>query len=337
LGHRWAEQGFYVSILAADEGADGLLMRVGQSLGLDRDALENGEGDTGEELAAHLEALPAFMLVDAGEEQATVEDAACELQARAAGRPAVLLIDSIQTVRASGTGDAADPRARVDAVMATLKGVARGGVLVVATCELNRGAYRSRRPEDRVEDLAAFKESGGVEYGAHLAIVLRSVQGQIGAVDVSMAKNRWGQRLPVRLALDFDRATFREVAIPAEEARELELDPGAALELDMEAVRKVLRGNPGIAGKDKLCSMLRGISKTRARAAVRSLEQSGEIENQGTLKRPVLHLRPVPEKSPHSPDPPESPGGLANLQPAAPAPPFRGAGSGAGLADGVSQ
>lgn len=217
LARRFAKQGVPVAIVAADEDADGLLVRWGQAEGIAREDLENGTDAAREQLATSLGELPHFLLVDAEEDSSTVEDVSERLKEIAGGKPAVLVVDSLQTLRTRTSADADNPRARIDGVVAVLKRAAKeGGHLVLATCELARGAYRSQNAADRIEDLAAFKESGGIEYGATTLLVLRSVKGEEDLVDVTMPKNRMGQKLPFRLKLNFRLAEFTEVPMPDE-------------------------------------------------------------------------------------------------------------------------
>jgi len=210
--------GVHVTVLAADEDADGLLIRIGQAEGLDREELEAGDPEARQALADVLKNYPNFVLIDADEDGATVEEASEELKNRRGGGPSLLMVDSIQTARVVGIEAADVPRARIDMVMTALKRAAkRDNHLVLAPCELARGAYRSQNAADRIDDLAAFKESGGIEYGASMALVLRTVPEQDGVVDVSMPKNRLGRKLPFRLSLNHETATFREVDRPAPE------------------------------------------------------------------------------------------------------------------------
>lgn len=214
LGVDYAVKGTHVAILACDEDADGLLVRIGQHFRLDRDAIEDGRAhDDLTKLAKS--SLGKLLLIDADEDHASVEEASQELARRANGAPSVLIVDSLQTAQAAGTEEADGPRARVDAVMTALKRAAKiDQHLVIATCELSRGSYRSKKVSEQIDDLAAFKESGGIEYGASLALVLRSVRGGGDLVDVAMPKNRLGQRLAWRMEFDRGRASFAEVATP---------------------------------------------------------------------------------------------------------------------------
>jgi replicative DNA helicase len=219
LAWRWALQGIHVAVLAADEDADGLLIRVGQACGFTREDLEAGNPSARAFFAQQLAKHDNFVLVDTDETGATLEEVSADLKRRAAGRPSVLIADSIQTARTAGSLEADGPRARIDAVVAALKRAAKvDGHLIIATCELARGAYRSQNAADRIDDLASFKESGGIEYGVTTAFVLRSVPTEEGIanglVDVSMPKNRQGTKKAFRMKLDFARATFSEVELP---------------------------------------------------------------------------------------------------------------------------
>ncbi len=119
---------------------------------------------------------------------------------------------------------------------------------MIATCELNRGAYRSSDPSQRVDDLASFKESGGIEYGLDVALVLRTVAGDADLVDVSMPKNRLGEKRAFRMRLDRFSATFREVCIPLEPSAEdaANAKQRGALEKAQERVLETVRKNPGL-------------------------------------------------------------------------------------------
>jgi len=245
------EAGDSVTLLAADEGPDGLLIRLGQLLGFDREALEQGDPAVREAFAGALEAYGERLeLLDVADGW-TLEEATDRLVLLAGSTPAFLGVDSIQTARAFGTDAAEGPRARADAVVHALKGAARRGVFVLATSELARGAYRSNDPSQRTTSLASFKESGSVEYGVDFALVLRSVTGEADLVDVEVAKNRLGSKPEFRLRLDRARALFTEEDKPAKVDREAQrsariIRERAALR---EAVLATIRHNPSLTSK----------------------------------------------------------------------------------------
>lgn len=321
-GVTWARAGFHVAILAADEEADGLLIRLGQALGLHRDDLEHSDPTIRlpalERAAELLDEIPTLHLVDADEDEATVESVDAQLAALAGESISILIVDSIQTVRAAGSTDADSPRLRVDAVLAALKAASRHH-LVIFTSEINRGAYREVPGQQRPNDLAAGKESGGIEYGAHLVLLLRSVADEHDLVDVGMPKNRLGQKLPWRMRINFSRASFAEVDLPQSpsgsgECADLEF------ERDVEEARDALRKHPGINGNEAWIAKFKGgkreVGTSRARGAVRFLYGNDEVENRGTRKQPRLYLRSLSEdESPESPESPEeSPGETGEVE-----------------------
>jgi KaiC/GvpD/RAD55 family RecA-like ATPase len=317
LADRFYEGGHPVAILAADEYADGLLIRLGQRRGLVRDALEAGHADARAQLAAALDPL-RLLLVDQDEENATLEDVADRLArlSTASALPGVLVVDSIQTVRVNGGDDPSSPRERIDRSLAAVKRIARvHGFLVIVTSEMARGFYRGGG-QPATDPLAAFKESGGIEYGATLALALAPAKDDPRFVDVVIAKNRLGQRRPFRLAIDFARSDMREVTARPQADPVGKEDLETRCELDVEAARAVLVANPGIKGNDALAKATctrRSMGKARAIAARKVLEARGEIENRGTKKRPRLHWNDP--KSSESSESSESPDGSGDSHP----------------------
>jgi RecA/RadA recombinase len=299
LAVNYCARGAYVAILAADEAATGLLMRIGQGFGFDRDALEKGDPTTCQFLAAQVASdLPNLLLADATDGH-TVEAVSAELhqRAKAEGKPAVLVVDSVQTVPAIGTAEAENPRARVDAAVAALKRAAGAGALVLASCELNRGSYGKSDPSQRTPDLAAFKESGAVEYGATAALVLRSVADSHDLVDATFAKNRIGTRMEFRLQLDRLHATFNEVALPAlpdaEEQREA--NARATFERVRELALATVRGNAKLTTKSAIVRAMGPGRKQTKLDAVESLLGEGAIALVGGSFRVVPPGSRAPE------------------------------------------
>ncbi|MBX3205498.1 MAG: AAA family ATPase [Labilithrix sp.] len=257
LGWRWAKAGIPVAMLAVDEGPDGVLMRIAQLEGLEPAAIEERREDVLEELATRLDAAP-LVIVDGDDAGGTVEGAAALLTDFPADLPRVLIIDSIQTVRATGTDGADSPRERIDAVVRAAKAARDGhALLVIATCELSRGAYRSRSAAEAINDLAAFKESGGIEYAAQTALVLRSVADAPNLVDVTVPKNRAYKRDPFRLRLDHRTTAFEEVEMAAEPLE------GAKAEHKLGQVRRAIVDAVGSA------------ELRSARAIVRAVRDAG--------------------------------------------------------------
>lgn len=280
----YAYAGHHVAILAADEDADGLLIRWGQLEGLNRDNLEEGNIHARENLAMRLDTLdPPLALLDQEEHEDLTLDEVGDMLGeltKVTGRPGVLLADSLQTVVARGTSKARDPRERADLVMRAAKRAAKlHNLLVVLTSEMARGFYRSKRNEDRTDPLAAFKESGGIEYGASLALALVSVSAESDQVDVHVAKNRMGSKPSFRIELDRARARFSTIDMPSEEQ--------VAASREQAARRKVI-GLVRLAGpqatKTSVAKQLGG-RKADALALINDMIDTGALVLDGAFVR----------------------------------------------------
>lgn len=274
----YARAGHPVVVLAIDEAAGGILIRIGQLLGLTRSALERGDRDVRDELAARLDDL-AIVIIDQDEDVgATVESAAAHLggMSAALGKAGVLVVDSVQKARCLASDDADGLRARISAVVESLKTASKThDVLVLATSEMSRATYRHKRPSENGEALAGFKESGSLEYAATLALSLSSIDDE--HVLVEIAKNRLGPRPSFTLRLDRHRASFTEV--PSDDA----LRQRQAAKVEGIAVRLVqlLAEKPeGIVGQRALLALVGGHGAD-AHAAVRALVDSKRIVGGG--------------------------------------------------------
>jgi KaiC/GvpD/RAD55 family RecA-like ATPase len=212
LAYTWLSQGIAVGILASDEDADALLIRFGQLVGVRREALEDGDCYAREKLADWCKRVP-LLLADGDEDDATLEGVSRELRALAGTGPSVLLIDSMQTVRPEKPlPKGADIRTRVNEVVRGLKRAAKAdGHLVLATSEISKAGYRNRAQAENINALSAFKESGDIEYGVSLALVLVSCPGSSELVNATIVKNRLGpQKSEFIVKLNHDRADVVE-------------------------------------------------------------------------------------------------------------------------------
>lgn len=275
IGMHHAAAGGLVGFLAIDEDMARVVERVGQARGFDRDELGADDPTARDELASQLDGLSNVMLFD-GEDH-TVESAAAALIERAQGRTCMLMVDSIQTARSEFlAGDETD-KVRVDRTVKACKRAAARGLIVLAISELNRSAYANADPTKRVDDLASFKESGSVEYGAPVAFVMRSVKGTPDEVDITFAKNKLrGPDVPAgycfRLRLDRPRATFHAAEMPAPVDREAQTAAAAVARFDRFKSRALdlVREHRDITSKNQLVSMFEGDRNLKL-AAVREL------------------------------------------------------------------
>jgi len=146
------------------------------------------------------------------------------LQVRRATNAEALLIvvDYLQIVPT--VEDFKDPRNRVDAVVSDLRRIARElGASIMAISSLSRRSYE-------VSDISAFKESGGVEYGADLGAIMMARKDAAGkvekgtsaigdgevkrkwiGVDLAFVKNRNGERGKIQFKFFPQISNFAEI------------------------------------------------------------------------------------------------------------------------------
>jgi hypothetical protein len=218
VAHVFAERGIMVGLIAADEEASDIVTRLGQRLGFARDDLEKREPGAIATLRAKLASLPLRFF--AGE--TTLEQAADELVRLAQGRRVCLCVDSIQVVRCHDEVFAERPligAAAVEARTIALRALAwKHHLIALTTSEQARAAYRSRKPEDQIDPLAAGKGSGAIEYKSRVLITMRKVPRAEDIVDCFPTRNKHqrGPKESFFLRIDRARQTIEETAKPAE-------------------------------------------------------------------------------------------------------------------------
>ena len=283
LGWKWAKTGVPVVVLAVDEGPEGTLMRIAQMEGISANRIEERDAEVLEALAQRVSSVP-LTVVGEDDEGSTVEAAAALLAQKAEGQPAVLIVDSLQTVRCEGHDGKQSPKDRVDTVVRALKAVReKYGFMVVTTCELARGAYRSRNVAETINDLAAFKESGSIEYAAQTALVLRSVPEESQLIDVSVPKNRAYKRDFFRLRMDALTCGFAEI-----DAQKEDIGNVPALERFQKVRRNVFRAcakDTELGTPDKI-ALATGGRRSDVLKVVKALIEDGDLVLVGDGYRP---------------------------------------------------
>lgn len=271
-GRNLARQGVAVAFLAVDEEPAGIDARNLQSVGIPRDHAEAPEAEDIELAERELGSLPFEVLDDC-----TLEDAFEVLAAKYPNAARCVIADSIQRIQTRQTPYIESIRERVSDVIATAKRCARNPntrAIVILTSELARGAYRSKKSEEQIDDLAAFKESGAVEYGMHVGLVLRTAAGDPSLVRVSMPKNRTGTRGPFGLRLDFETATFTAEELPEDESDSERL---ADFDKLCDRVLGAVKANPGASSRRIRTEV--GAKRDAVYAALEKLETHGAIRN----------------------------------------------------------
>lgn len=189
-------QGVTVGILAVDEEPSDVVTRLLQRRGLSRAECEHRSPTTLARARELLDGAP-LRVYGAG---VSIEAAAVDLHRVARAQspgdprpPCVLVLDSIQTAHAEQEDpDASLNRLVTGRVAAVRAAASRYRMLVLATSEMNRAAYKSREAEKNASDMAAAKESGAIEFSARVMLVLRSVPDVPNVVECRIVKNKHG-------------------------------------------------------------------------------------------------------------------------------------------------
>ncbi|MCB9597531.1 MAG: hypothetical protein H6719_32735 [Sandaracinaceae bacterium] len=281
LLHHFGELGFAIGVLCIDEEPGDIVGRLAQRQGIDRDACESREPHTLEIIRTELCELE-LLLFDA---DFTIEAAAEALARFAAERSlgAVLGIDSIQTARCdaeAGRSDGSMTTAVEMRVTAIRSVCSTHGMLVLATSEMARDAYRSNKPGEPTSALAASKFSGAIEYAARVLISLRN-EGE-DVIQLEIPKNKLGPRFRdgrhITLKLDRASQTLREIepqagattnTNPEEEAART----AALAEELVEALRDATRRGKAPTTRPEVLKLVRGAQKLKAAALTRLLKE----------------------------------------------------------------
>lgn len=213
LADQWQARGVVIGILAVDEEDSDLALRFAQRRKFSRAECEQRSDDTLRELDDAFAKVDRVLFYDA---DWTIEASAKDLAERAKAidpsARAALLIDSVQTVRCAAVSQAERELTERQVVSSNVRAIRHVSTLyrliVLATSEMNRNAYRSVKNAEEQDDMAAAKESGAVEYSARVMLAMRSIKDHGELVEVRAVKNKHGPRWPVAapVFLSIDRA-----------------------------------------------------------------------------------------------------------------------------------
>jgi RecA/RadA recombinase len=305
-----ARQGAAVGWLAADEEPAGIDARRLQALGVPRHLAEKPDDATIGLAERELAPLP-FEIFDSADGW-TVDHVFVEMGRRFPDRPRLIVLDSLQTVQTPRSSKL-EVRARIDDVIATVKTLSRTpatAASVIIVSELARGAYRSEASAESTADIAAFKESGGIEYGGHTLLVLRSVKDSPDFVEAAMPKNRVGPKVPFTLKMDPETTAFAEsFENPRDERDKI------AIELAIPDVKKALEGCgwPGLT-QTALEKLVPRDSKVTRKALQLMKERGIASMNYGPRNAVLWTLGTLPQPGAGGPMPPPVEPSLAASQ-----------------------
>jgi replicative DNA helicase len=212
-----------VACLYADEGMQGAAVRIGQQLGVSRADLMKDEGVEAARNA--LNGASFFRFLDPSRPESTVEYMFAEFDKMApAGLQRVFLVDSAQVVRTSKVTPRLDRRQAVSVLLVELRELAlRYRAVVIVVSQVGRGAYRSKKEDERVDPLAAGLETSAIEFMADLILHLDgNPTKESPAVKLKCPKNRLSAEglFDLPLVMDFPRSRFLEADVAEVEAEE---------------------------------------------------------------------------------------------------------------------
>ncbi|MGD0679749.1 MAG: DnaB-like helicase C-terminal domain-containing protein [Polyangiaceae bacterium] len=285
IAHVLALRGVAVGILAVDEEDEDVATRLVQ-----RTPMPGTLGhflrwhceDRSEDLVARMQLALGRLPIRFYGSEWTIEAAAADLDAFAKsirGR-AALFVDSIQAVECDAcraAGRELNLHAAITANANALRGAAsRYHMLAVATCEMNRNAYRTVESADSYNDMAAAKESGKIEYSARVMLAVRLVKDEKDLIELRITKNKHGPSYPrepaLYLRLDRERQelTLTEAPAPAAE----QPSRRAKREEESEVLREQRR--------------LKREAEQRAKAAQRETAAQAERDRVDNVVRQIL-------------------------------------------------
>jgi KaiC/GvpD/RAD55 family RecA-like ATPase len=272
MARRMAASGASVVFWSGDEGPESIAIRIGQHVGIARERAERGEAEAIADLVRETATL-RFLLPDPDKVRTLPQ----LFEGLAAfPEPRALFVDSLQKAFTPGERDATH-EAIEDRMTAIRKLSARHRVIAFVASEIGRGSYSAGN--GKAADLGAFKGSGGIEYGADVALVIRPEETE-GDYRATIVKNRIGSsRGGFLLRLDGATCLFSEVA-PEEAARVAsemaETARAARLEGLCGKILDLLSAHPGLS-TEQVREALPGANDAK-KDALALLQENGRIK-----------------------------------------------------------
>jgi replicative DNA helicase len=266
IADTWSQCGLVVGILGIDEEPDDLLQRFLQRRGWPRQATELRDPVELDRMERQVAELPIVFY----SYEDTIESAGADLarRAKAAGKPAALFVDSIQSA-----AEGEDRKAAVATAVAAARAVAsRHRMIVWCTSEMNRAAYRSNVAAAEQNGMAAGADSRNIEFQARVLLNLTSIAGEGDRIECKVVKNKLGRDhmgTEQGIVLHLNRATQEltedatflvpKATHPKDAAKSKELLQDQAL------LAELIARQPGIGGKELelACRTRAGCGTTR--------------------------------------------------------------------------
>ena len=224
-----------VFALFSDEGRSQAAVRIGVMLGLKLEDIDNDPVTAGTQMVDLLGERSIYMLkpdTDQSYADDVVKFAASRVDP---GQPALIVLDSVQTILSTKPHDdqsPESPRLAAKRLVIDCRSWADSHKFIfLLTSQANRAFYRSKKDDENAVAIAAFSESGQIEYMADIAIVLSLPDENSEVVKVRFVKNRLkgsAKNFSVKYSPDTGRLVEvdqAEADVAAQEASRARLKP----------------------------------------------------------------------------------------------------------------
>lgn len=262
--------GVAIAHIAYDEGIEAVDERNMRASGIARAVAENLDESAISHAVDELGGLPIDLY-----DGVSVEVAINNHARRYPNQSRAVVIDSIQTAYSDTAATLSTRRDRMDELLRSVRALAKAEAtrcIVLMTSELARGGYAAKKEEDRTDDLAVFKESGGIEYAVDLALVLRRAPGEHTLFKAKVAKTRIGQLGTFALRIDPETTVLE----PEDTEEEPLANVGSSYEAACDSVLAFIHANPQVS-----TSVIIERTKLRerlVRAALDTLQRNGAVK-----------------------------------------------------------
>ena len=183
-----------VFALFSDEGRTQAAVRFAVMLGIPLAEIDANPSDSSLRLKEMLGERSIYLLKPDTDESYADNVVAKARALLAPGEPALIVLDSVQTVLAKRPDDTDAPESpRLAAkrlVMSCRSWADESRFTFLLTSQANRAFYRSKKDDENSAAIAAFSESGAIEYMADVALVLSLPDEESEIVKVRFVKNR---------------------------------------------------------------------------------------------------------------------------------------------------
>lgn len=282
-----------VFALFADEGRSQAVIRMAVMLGIGVDKAEEG----GEEVSkAMLERMGERGIYCAKPDTvtSTAEEVFAYVASKVAGLPALVILDSTQTIPPSRAVIGEDLRTRIIRFMGMTRIAAeKYKLIVLLTSQSNRASYRMKRTADNSHDMASFAESASIEFLSDVALVLGLPDQETEIVRANLVKNRLrllsGGKIinTFRIRYDEQSGKMLEVDQATLDVIEAERQLAAARKIGDPVLEELTKNKDGLT-VTSLMEML-DYSRGAVIAALRLLEAEKKV-----FKEQVKHGRGRP-------------------------------------------